>query len=198
MQIKTLIRIALWTFLFSKTLSALRSNTYSPYSHIEDTETFQNGIVVKDKGYLAIYNAHYIIPLRLFKEQIIGQYTELHTQFMALYELVDPKKETNVTNSLVSLILDELISFKHDYFHSLDSVSNLFTWSVSRIPNRRKRGIVNGVGEVARFLFGTAMDSDVNRLQETVKNLYANNREQELEINLHSKILKVSTDRINP
>ena len=34
---------------------------------------------------------------------------------MALYELVDPKKETNVTNSLVSLILDELISFKHDY-----------------------------------------------------------------------------------
>ena len=139
----------------------------------------------------------FIIPLRFFKEQIIGQYTELHTQFMALYELVDPKEETNVTNSLVSLILDELISFKHDYFHSLDSVSNLFTWSVTRIPNRRKRGIVNGVGEVARFLFGTAMDSDVNRLQETVKNLYANNREQELEFNLHSKILKVSTDRIN-
>ena len=91
---------------------------------------------------------------------------------MALYELVDPKEKTNMTDSLVSLILDELTSFKHDYFHSLDSVSNLFTWSVKGAPNRSKRGLVNGVGEIARFLFGTAMDTDVSALHETIAKKY--------------------------
>ena len=190
-------RITIWLILFSKTLSALHSNSFSPPISLENSETFQNGIVLRDNGYLAFYNAHYVIPLRLYKEQILGHYTELHTQFMALYELVNPKEKSNITDSFVSLILDELTSFKHDYFHSLNSVSNLFTWSVKGAPNRTKRGIVNGVGEIARFLFGTAMDTDVNRLHETITNLYTSNREQDLEINLHSTILKVSTDKIN-
>ena len=197
MKKKTQLRVIIWLFISIRSIFAIYSNSFSPPNSMENSESFKNGIVMRDSGYLAFYNAHYIIPLRLFKDQIIGQYTELHAQFMALYELVDPKEKTNMTDSLVSLILDELTSFKHDYFHSLDSVSNLFTWSVKGAPNRSKRGLVNGVGEIARFLFGTAMDTDVSALHETIAKLYTSNREQELEINLHNQILKVSTDKIN-
>ena len=84
MKKKTQLRVIIWLFISIRSIFAIYSNSFSPPNSMENSESFNNGIVMRDSGYLAFYNAHYIIPLRLFKDQIIGQYTELHAQFMAL------------------------------------------------------------------------------------------------------------------
>ena len=196
MDYKGKIETRLWLTLIFLSIVAKSVHLHS-YSS-DPTDAVKNGVIVKQIGRLSFYNAQYIIPMRLYKTQIVGQYEELHAQFMALYELMDQGEQSNMTDSLVDIILSELSQFKHDYFNSLSYVTNLFKWTVnSDYKPRRKRGVVNGMGELSRYLFGTGMDADVQRLNMSLSKLYENSRAQDVEINLHKKFLEISTDKIS-
>ena len=139
------ITMRLWLKLIFLSIVAKSVQLYSYSSDF--TDSMNNGIVVRQIGQMSFYNAHYIIPMRLYKTQIVGQYEELHAQFMALYELMDQGEQSNMTDSLVDIILAELFQFKHDYFNSLNYVTNLFKWTVnSDYKPRQRRGVVNGMG----------------------------------------------------
>ena len=154
-------------------------------------------ILSRKIGKLAIYSSKYIFPLRLYEDDILGQYASLHAQFIALYELIEPNIPQNLTGSIVDVLLEELQEFKHDYFHSVRSVSNLFTWDVKAHPSREKRGLFNGGGSILNFLLGTAEQSDIDSLNGTLSKVFLHAQTQDVEINLHTEILNVTTQKIN-
>ena len=141
MKVKSDRRTMLFLNLFILIAKSLQINSFSS-SEISslESDSFKNGIVATDIGKLSFINGYYIIPLRLFKAQITGQYEELHAQFMALYNLIDQRVQTNFTDSLVNILLTELNQFKHDYFNSLNTAGNLFKWQVIEDrPIRQKK-----------------------------------------------------------
>ena len=59
-------------------------------------------------GQVAIFNSHYVIPICLYKSEVIGQYTELHYKFKTLYDLIKPDTHSNLTHSIIELLIEEL------------------------------------------------------------------------------------------
>ncbi len=51
-----------------------------------------------------------------------------------------------------------------------------------------KRGLVERLGQISRFLFGTAMDSDVQELRKKYSYLTSVAEAQNIDINLNSNI----------
>ena len=178
------------------------THSYSLNSSLQiskaEYDSFKSGIIAKDIGKLTIYNSHYIFPLRIYHSEIYGQYAYLHDQFEALYELINPSTPQNLTNSLVEVILEELKDWKSDYGDSISIINNMFKWSLDP-PNlrRTKRGYLDGIGSFSKMLFGTAMDSDVNHLNSSMTKLLSRFKTHELQLNIHTKILNVSTARIS-
>ena len=155
-------------------------------------------IVANPAGKLAIYNSKYVFPVRLFQEDVIGEYLTLHKQFLHLYELISitPSNVTASISSIVSLLLEELQEWKHDYFSSIAKVHNLFNWDIHG-NKRSKRGLVDLGGSLLNVLFGTAEQKDITSLNLTLSKVFEHTKSQDMEINLHSQILNVTTRKIN-
>ena len=164
----------------------------------ESIDSHKNGILTKDMGSLALFNSQYVFPLRLYEDELLGHFAEIHLQFVKLYNAIFEKSQNNDTDPVMQLLLNELELWKHDYYHSLTVVKNLFRWSIPvHEPHRLKRGAFNGGGYLLKLLIGTATEDDVNLLDKSVNKLIATSKLHEMEINLHSHIINVTTTKIN-
>ena len=163
-----------------------------------DYDSFENGIITKDIGKMVHYNSKYLFPFRIYHSSIYGQYSNLRTQFEALYELLDENKTSNLTNSLSSIILEELLEWKRDYGDSISLINNMFKWSLNPFKlHRKKRGLINGVAKISKIIFGTAEDKDVCEINNSMSKLLAKVKTQESQINLHTRIHNITTARIS-
>ena len=176
------------------------TNTNLSSSELKN-DLFQNGIITSDIGKLVLFNSHYFFPLRLFYADVVGHYDDLHTQFLELYTLIDSQERSNMTNSVIDILTEELRQYKHHYFDSLDVVKNMFKWSVNDSTNsnliRNKRGLINGGGLILKYLLGTAQDSELQDINTSVNNLLRNSKTHDLQINVHNRILKLNTVKIH-
>ena len=166
-----------------------------------DNESFKNGLITEDRGKLVIYNSHYFFPLQLFYKDVIGHYESLHTQFRELYTLIDNQERLNITDSVIDLLTEELSQWKHQYFDSLELIRDMFKWSLNSNQSfeltRHKRGLFNFGGEALKFLIGTAQDSEVQSISDSVNKLMGKFKTHDLAINLHNKILKINTIKMH-
>ncbi len=60
------------------------------------------------------------------------------------------------------------------------------------LSSRSKRGLIDGLGHLSRYLFGTAMDADVQELREQYTYLSKLAEEQNKVINLNSVSCRMS------
>ena len=166
-------------------------------THTSDYDPFKYGIIHKNIGSLSIYNSHYIFPLRMFMSEVVGQYDHLHHQFTHLYELIAPEAKTNVTNSLAEMIVEELKEWRKDYSNSISMINHMFEWDLNPPHARQKRGWINAIGKASQVLFGTAMNSDMLKLNSSLEHLITTDKAQQLQINVHTKIMNITTNRIS-
>ena len=154
MQPYQLVGTLLFILIFPNSFHSLSLNSELTASKI-DYNSFSNGIITKDLGKLVIYNSKYLFPLRIYHHSIYGQYTNLRTQFESLYELLDKNNISNLTNSLSSIILEELLEWKRDYGDSISLINNMFKWRLNPTKlQRNKRGLINGVAKISNIIFG--------------------------------------------
>ena len=170
-------------------------HTYFLCNSSMNGEPVSDKIVSNQIGRLAIYNSKYVFPLRLYQDNILGEYDALHAQFANLYELIS-NSSSNGTDSVVSLLIEELHEWKHDYFSSKAQVYNLFNWELNG-KTRQKRGLINAGGSLLKLLFGTAEHKDIISLNATLAKVFEHSKLQDVEINLHTHILNVTTKKIN-
>ena len=129
--------------------------------------------------------------------EIVGQYDNLHYQFTHLYELISPETKTNVTNSLAEMIIEELKEWRKDYSNSISMINHMFQWDLDSPHMRQKRGWLNAIGIASKVVFGTAMNSDIVKLNSSLEHLINTGKNQQLQINLHSQIMNITTARIS-
>ena len=184
-------KMKLWFTVISNLILYINCTPESEY------DPFQYGIIHKNIGSLAIYNSHYVFPLKLYMSEIIGQYDHLHHQFTHLYELISPEAKTNITNSLAEMIVQELKEWRKDYSNSISMINHMFEWDLNSKHQRQKRGWVNAIGKASQVLFGTAVNSDILKLNSSLEHLLNTDKAQQLQINIHTKIMNITTSRIS-
>lgn len=99
--------------------------------------------------------------------------------FTALVEI--PGTLRTITEQVTGVVLqmdinapeDGLLRLMHDRIKYLNDTLTLAleNYAALSFPNRTKRGLIDGIGQLSRMLFGTAMDEDVEELRDRYNRL---------------------------
>ncbi len=83
---------------------------------------------------------------------------------------------------------DSVTRMMHEHLQYLNETLNtaLDNYADPSFSNCTKRGFINGLGQLSRMLFGTAMDEDVQDLRERYNHLASLAANQNKAINMNS------------
>ncbi len=87
---------------------------------------------------------------------------------------------------------DSFMHMMHEHFQFLNESLNiaLDNYADLSFSNCTKRGLINGLGQLSRMLFGTAMDEDMEDLRERYNQLASLAANQNKAINMNSLQIK--------
>ncbi len=66
---------------------------------------------------------------------------------------------------------DDVTRMMHERLRYMNETLNIASKHCPSFSDRTKRGLINGLGQLSRMLFGTAMDEDVEDLRERFNHL---------------------------
>ena len=71
----------------------------------ESIDSHKNGILTKDMGSLALFNSQYVFPLRLYEDELLGHFAEIHLQFVKLYNAIFTTQSLKKVKTMIQILL---------------------------------------------------------------------------------------------
>ena len=152
-----------------------------------------NGLYFKEIMGLALTSRRVTVPLDLPFRTILHPLDRLQSQIGQTSRMVG---HLQGDHPVVRLMTEALTHAENAMEEHRDSFTD-FLKSYSSVETRFRRGLVDGIGVLARSFFGVATMSDVNHLASKLMNLHKISEEEKRMLNIHTDLLNRTIRDLN-